>query len=230
MSKITEIFTPKREKKKKEKKIIIDHREKSSLVPSYLERQGFEIEYKQLNVADYIVKDVAIERKTTQDFIGSMLNQRLRKQIKELQQYDNRLLIIEGIEENELYSENEINRLNPNSVRGFLLSITLKHRVPIIYTKNEEDTAKYIEVLNKKQTSAQSQSWQAQKMNLSPTEQLQFIIESFPGIGPKTSKKLLEKFGTIQNIILAPTESLQEILGKKAETVREIIEREYKKD
>jgi len=233
---IESIFSkPEKQKKssknKKTKKIIIDHREKASLVPSYLEKQGFEIEYKQLNVADYIVRDVAIERKTIQDFISSMLNQRLRKQIQELQQYENRLLIIEGLEEGDLYSENnEINEtsgLNPNSIRGFLLSITLKHRVPIIYTKNEEDTAKYIEVLNKKQSSP-VMSWQAQKMNLSPEEQLQFIIESFPGIGPKTSKKLLEKFGTIQNIILAPTESLQEILGKKAETVREIIEREYK--
>lgn len=237
---IESIFSkPKKQEKspknKNTKKIIIDHREKSSLVPSYLERQDFEIEYQQLNVADYIVRDVAIERKTIDDFISSMLNQRLRKQIQELQQYENRLLIIEGLEERELYSNNnetendEKTGMNPNSIRGFLLSITLKHKVPIIYTKNEEDTAKYLEVLNKKQSSP-TMSWQAQKMNLSSEEQLKFIIESFPGIGPKTSQKLLEKFGTIQNIILAPTESLQEVLGKKAETVREIIERKYNKE
>src|SRR6056297_1136363 len=99
MNKLAEIFS-KTEKikksKKEEKKIIIDNRERASLVPSYLEKKGFEIEYKQLNVADYLVRDVAIERKTIQDFISSMLNQRLRKQIQELQQYENRLLIIEG--------------------------------------------------------------------------------------------------------------------------------------
>ncbi|HKL24575.1 MAG TPA: ERCC4 domain-containing protein [Candidatus Nanoarchaeia archaeon] len=240
MNKLNDIFSSLRkenkEKTKKEiKKIIIDHREKASLVPSYLRRQDFEIEFKQLNVADYLLRGIAIERKTIQDFINSMLNKRLSKQIKDLQQYKKRLLIIEGIEEEELYYENEKevdsknnNGLNPNSIRGFLLSITLKYNIPIIYTKNEEDTAKYLEVLNKKSFASKDKSWQAQKINLDKYEQLQFVIESFPGIGPKTSRKLLERFGTIQNIILAPTESLEEVLGKKAETVREIIEREYK--
>ena len=41
------------------------------------------------------------------------------------------------------------------------------------------------------------------------------------------AKKLLEKFGSIQNLILASTEDLKEILGIQAETIREIIERKY---
>ena len=44
--------------------IVIDYREKNSLVASELVKQGFMIEFKELNVADYIVKDVAIERKS----------------------------------------------------------------------------------------------------------------------------------------------------------------------
>jgi Fanconi anemia group M protein len=227
---IFEIFSqkPKKQSKnlnnRKPDKIIIDHRERNSLVPTHLTKLGHEIEIKELKVGDYITKDIVIERKTISDFISSMINKRLLKQLEELQQYPNKLLIIEGISEGELYSE-ENSSINPNAIRGFILSILLKHKIPIAYTKNAEDTARFISVLSKKQGS--TISLKAKKRNLSRTEQLEFIMEGFPNIGPKKAKLLLEKFGSIQNIILAPTEELEEILGKNASTIREIIERKY---
>jgi Fanconi anemia group M protein len=224
--KILNIFSKKEIKKtiNVPEKIIIDYREKNSLVYSYLIKNGFEIEFKELKVGDYIVKDVVIERKTVSDFLTSMINQRLIKQIEELKQYENKLIIIEGISEKELYEENK-EGINPNAIRGFLLSITLKHKIPLIFSKNSEDTAKFIEILSKKKE--KEINLNAKKKTLNKKEQLQFIIESFPGVGPKKARKLLEKFGSIQNIMLAPTEDLKEILGIQAENIREIIEREY---
>jgi len=204
--------------------IIIDYREKNSLVASYLVKQGFNIEFKELKIGDYIVKNTIIERKTVQDFISSMMNHRLINQIEELKQYENKLLIIEGISERELYNENSPG-VNANAVRGFLLSILLKHKIPMIFSKNAEDTAKFINVLSKKKE--KEINLNAKKKTLNKKEQLQFIIESLPGVGPKKAKKLLEKFGSIQNIILAPTEDLRDILGKQADNIREIIERKY---
>ena len=58
-------------------------------------------------------------------------------------------------------------------------------------------------------------------------EQLQFIIEGFPGIGPKTAKKLLTKFKTIKNIINASQEELREAVGKKADIIKNLINEEY---
>jgi Fanconi anemia group M protein len=224
---LLDIFSKKKpraiEEKPKEK-IIVDYREKNSLVASYLIKQGFEVEFKELKIGDYIVKNIIIERKTIQDFISSMINHRLINQIEELKQYENKLLIIEGISEKELYSEDD-SGINANAIRGFLLSILLKHKIPIIFSKNPEDTAKFINVLSKKKE--KEINLNAKKKILSKKEQLQFIVESFPGVGPKKAKKLLEKFGSIQNIILAPTEDLKEILGIQAENIREIIERRY---
>ena len=204
--------------------ILIDYREKNSLVASYLIKQGFEINFRELKIGDYIVKNIVIERKTVSDFISSMINKRLHRQIEELKQYENKLLIIEGISEQEIYKD-ENSGINANAIRGFLLSIALKHKIPLIFTKNSEDTARFIGVLSKKKE--KEINLNAKKKNLNKKEQLQFIIESFPGIGPKKSRKLLEKFGTIQNIILAPTEELEKILGIRAEHIREIIERKY---
>jgi len=231
-------------------KIIADYREKNCLVASELINLGLEIEFKELKVADYIVKDVAIERKTVSDFITSMVNRRLLNQLEELQQYENKLLIIEGIDEQELYSDETDVRfprrqleiayprqegkskktvgcfhgINANSIRGFLLSILLKHKIPIIFTKNSEDTAKFISILSKKKS--KELPLNIKKKSLNKKERLQFILEGFPSIGPKTAKKLLKHFKTIKGIINSPLEQLQNVLGKKADIFK-LINEEY---
>jgi len=60
--KILDLFSGRKREEKEKPKIIIDYREKNSLIPSILNSLGVEIELKELKVADYIVKDVAIER------------------------------------------------------------------------------------------------------------------------------------------------------------------------
>jgi len=220
------IFSTKKEIIKKElpkQRIIIDYREKQSLVISELVKLGFEIELRELKVADYIVKDVAIERKTVSDFISSMINKRLLNQIEELKQYKNKLLIIEGIDEQEIYPENK--GVSQNSIRGFLLSILLKHKIPILFTQNYKDTAQFIHRIAMKKN--QEMSIRANKKSLNKKEQMQFILEGFPGIGPKAAKKLLEKLSTLQNIFLAPQDKLKKILGKKAEIMIKIINDKY---
>jgi len=221
------IFSKKRKSKKEEKqkeKIVVDYREKNSLVYIYLKKRGFEVEFKELKIGDYIVKGTVIERKTISDFISSMINHRLIKQIEELKQHKNKLIIIEGFSEQHLYGKKD-ERVNSNAIRGFLLSIVLKHQIPIIFSRDSEDTAKFIDVLSSKKE--KELNLNAKKKTLSKKEQLQFIIESFPGIGPKKAKSLLKKFGSIQNITLASEEDLKEILGKRAKNMREIIERNY---
>ena len=223
---ILDIFSRKKQpiKSISKEKVIIDYREKNSLVFSNLIKLGLEIEFKELKIGDYIVKDVVIERKTISDFISSIINRRLSKQIEELKQFEKKLLISECIEEQEVYSDEDLG-MNANAIRVFLLSTVIKHKIPMIFTKNPEDTAKFINVISKKKV--KEISLNGMKKTLNKKEQLQFIIESFPGIGPKKSKELLTKFGTVQNIINAPIEELKKILGKKAETVIEIINREY---
>lgn len=218
---ILEIFPKQREKKEvieEKQKIIVDYREKNSLVISELIQLGLEIELRELKVADYLVNNIAIERKTVSDFISSMINGRIKRQLEEIQQYENRLLIIEGVEDQELYSDNNEKGVNANAIRGFLLSISLKHKTPIIFTKNEEDTAKFILILAKKKEIESSLN--VSKKSFNKRERMQFILEGFPGIGPKNAKKLLEKFKTIKNILNSPIEELERVIGKKAEVFK----------
>jgi Fanconi anemia group M protein len=214
------------EKDEKKEKIIIDYREKNCLVPSSLKRLGFDIEFRELKVGDYLVKDVIIERKTVSDFLSSMLNKRLINQIEELKSYENKLLIIEGLSEQEIYSDsNPRNGINANAIRGFLLSILLKHKIPILFTKNQEDTAKIMSVLSKRKE--KEISIKDKRKGTDSKIQKQLIIEGFPSIGPKTAKKLLEEFKSIKGIINDSEKEIEKILGKKAQPIKKIIEEDY---
>jgi len=217
------VLNPKKPDSVKQK-IIVDYREKNSLVSSVLVNLGFEIDFQNLKVGDYLVNDVAVERKTVSDFIGSMINRRLQRQLEELQQYKKRLLIIEGIDEQELYSDFSEKGVHANAVRGFLLSILLKSNTPIIYAKNSEDTAKFLAVLAKK--SNKEASLNVSKKNLTKKERMQFILESFRGIGPKTAKKLLKKFKTLKNLVNAPISEIEKEIGKKSEVFK-ILDEKY---
>jgi len=209
-------------------KIIVDIHEKNSLVVSELISQKIEIELRKIPVADYIVGNVAIERKTVSDFISSMIKKRLQRQLEEIKQYPKQLLIIEGVEEKELYNDNVEKGVHPNAIRGMLLSILLELNIPIILTKDYQDTAKFLILIKKKsEKSPQQASLKAKKKAYNLAQQQQFILEAFPSIGPATAKALLKNFKTIKAIINATQEQLEKVIKKKAEIIKKIAEAKY---
>ena len=216
------IFSKKPIKKTPELNITVDHREKNSLLISELLSKNFKIEYKQLPVADYLINGIAIERKTLSDLKSSIINKRVFSQLLELKQYPQHFLLIEGPQE-ELYDS----PLHENAMRGFLLAAALEFQTPIIFTKNAEDTSKYLSILAKQKPEKEI-PLRPSKILLTEKEQIQFILEGFPNIGPVTIKKLLKEFKTLKDIINAPLEDLQQILGKKAESFKALIERKIK--
>ena len=204
------IFSSKKQKENPKIKIIVDNREKNSLIPSILLSLDFQIEFKQLPIADYLINSTAIERKTISDLKSSIINKRIFSQLNEIKQYPKHFLIIEGPQE-ELYNNSV---LHQNAVRGFLLSAILEFQIPIIFANSEKETASYISVLANKKS--KEFSLRPSKISLNKEEQIQFILEGFPNIGPIKAKSLLQKFKSLKNIINASEEDLSEILGKRA--------------
>jgi Fanconi anemia group M protein len=188
-------------------KIIIDIHEKNSLIPSELSLLNIPFEFQALKVADYLINNIAIERKTLSDLQNSIIDKRIFSQLQEIKQYPSCLLLIENSERSKI--------LHENALRGFFLSVSLIHKIPIIFTENEKDTALYLSILAKKQPN-ENISIRPSKLSFSREEQIQFILEGFPNIGSATAKKLIDKFKSIKNIINASEQELQEILGKKA--------------
>jgi ERCC4-type nuclease len=220
MKQILNIFSKKKTKPLPQIKIQIDHREKNSLVPSELIKHGFQLEWKQLPVADYIIKNTAIERKTVADLKSSIVNKRIIQQLLELKQYPSHLLLVEGIIDEDIYSSPGIHE---NALRGFLLSVALEFQTPIIFTHNERDTARYLMVLAKKTTSPES-GIRASKIFRSKKDQQQFILEGFPNLGPTKAKALIKEYKTLNNIFNASEEELAEILGVRSKKFKELLD------
>lgn len=225
MKPIFNIFSKKQTKQEKKdrenqkNKIIIDFREKNSLIPSELLSLGHTIEFKHLQVADYIVNGVAIERKTISDLKGSIINKRIFQQIKEIKQFPKHLLLIEGLENNnDIYN----GIIHENAMRGFILSSLLEAQIPIVFTMNDRDTARYLSVLSKRDPNKEISL--RQKIPMNKEEQKQFILEGFPGIGPTTAKALIKKFKTLKNIFNADEKELAKILKTKTNSFKQILE------
>lgn len=228
------IFSKTKEEKSRKiekSKIIADLHEKNSLVSAELVELGVNVEFQHLKVGDYLIGNVAIERKTISDFISSMLNKRLLFQLEELKQYEKHLLIIEGLEEQELYNDDNDNKnnekrgLHSNAIRGMLLFTELEANCPIIFSKDYQDTAKFLYLIAKRMEKKKIPiSLHAKKKNLSFQEQKQYILESFPGIGPATAKKLLKEFKNLTSIFNATEEELKKILKSKTDFFKKLLE------
>ena len=210
---------PKKTKLKPTQLIIADVHEKNSLVLTQLHKSlEINLEIKPLKIADYMINDIAIERKTISDLISSMINKRLIQQLQQMQIYKKSLLIIEGDLDEVINEENNMAK----ALRGLLVSISTNSQTSIIRTQDYEDTAKYLITLAKQQLKPNQDISLHSRIPKTKKEQKQYILESFPNIGPAKAKQLLKKFKTIQQTINAKEKDLEPILKKRAKDFKDL--------
>jgi len=218
---IHNIFKKTRRKPIKTTLIIADIHEKNSLVIAELHKSTqVRLQIKSLKIADYIIGDIAIERKTVSDLISSMISKRLIQQLNQMQKYKQSLLIIEGDFQETLNEDTNISK----ALRGLVVSIITNYPTSIIFSQDYEDTAKYLITLAKQQLKSNQPISLHSRIPKTIKEQKKYILESFPNIGPKKAEKLLEKFKTVKETINAPEEELEEILKSKAKEFKDLIE------
>jgi ERCC4-type nuclease len=212
-------------------RIFADHRESASNVNRHLEELGAKVECRQLKVGDYILsKRVCVERKTTSDFIGSMMNQRLFRQLEEISSnFDSPVLILEGSPSN-LFC----NGIHPNAVRGALSSISVDYRIPMLWTQNPRETAAQIyRMAHREQIGKTTEVSVRGAKKPAETGRLQeFIVAGLPSVNSRLSARLLERFGSVKGVFTATHEELVEIdkIGdKKASQILEILDLKYRK-
>jgi len=188
-----------------------------------------DVKVKSLPTADIIVSNkIGIERKTIQDFVNSIIDKRIFTQLKDLKNnFENPIIILEGKED--IYS---VRNIHPNAIRGMLATIVSSFNIPIINTKDSQDTAEFIKILANREQSNNEKEFAINfsKKPMTTKEQQEFIIESLPGIGPSLSKSLLRKFKKVKNIINADINELKKVnkMGpKKAKEIQLILEEIY---
>lgn len=180
-------------------------------------------------MGDYILSDrIAVERKETQDFVSSLIEQKLFEQISNLSRaYEKPVLIIEG---ESLFN---CRGMNPNAIHGAISSISLDFGVSIFYTRDAEDTASLLMQIAKREQVDEKREVNMHGRKAAPMlpQQQEYIISSISDIGPKAARNLLQHFGSVENVMKASYEELLEVdnIGPKtAAKIREIVGSEYK--
>ncbi len=208
--------------------IVVDPGELKSGIVELLRDLGMETEIAPLQVGDYLLSQRAcVERKTAQDFVASIKTKRLFRQLLELKENCERpLFLIEG------YHLYEVKGVRPSGIRGALALITVCHGIPVVFTRDKQDTAEYLATIWRQEHALRRPiSLHPKRKALSPSDEIERIVGSFPGVGPTLTRELLTRYGTIEELLAASVEDLKSVpmVGeKKASRIKEILRREYR--
>ncbi len=213
--------------------ILADHREIASNVTRHLRSFDADVRESQLKVGDYIVSErVAVERKAIQDFIQSIIDQRLFKQLEELTcSYERPVVMLEGNPEALFLERN----MHANTIRGVLSSVAIDYRVPLMWTRNSKESAAQIYWMAYREQVKESKELQIRcsKRNHTLAHKQEFLIAGLPNISNVLSRRLLSHFGTVRDVYDATPEELVQVEGigkEKAKRIWDLINSGYKRD
>jgi DNA excision repair protein ERCC-4 len=203
---------------------VVDFREKPSGIIDLMIAGGIDVQIKHVVHGDFILDGViTVERKTAGDFIVSIMDGRLFRQVANLKKNcDHPVLLIEG---NPFRTGLKMSR---SSIRGALLNVQTVWKVPVVHSRSIEESLELMQIM----------AWQFKKMStVMPlragyrprrlsTRQL-YVLQGFPGVGPHLAKRLLNHFGSVAAVLAASSETLKGVKGVgrvTAETIREVLD------
>ena len=206
--------------------ILVDDREAASGVLEYLDTvPGLRVCVQRLHTGDYVVAGAAIfERKSACDFAGSLIDGRLFAQASRLARQPQRAaFILEG-----LPSAWETLGVPREALQGALVSLALIFDLPVLRTRNVEETAHVLLYAARQLARLQRADplpYRLNKAKRRRTRQLR-ILQSLPGIGSDRAKHLLDHFGNVQACFTASAKDLCRVPGiglKTATAIRDLL-------
>ncbi len=204
--------------------IIVDSRERNSTIVKELVKRDVHIIFEKLTVGDYICSDqVVVERKEKDDFISSIMDNRLFNQAKLLSSSTIKpIMLIEGKES--LFSS----ALHPHAIAGSISALAVDFGIPLIFTKNQYETAEILYSILKREQEEKKRSISIGiKKGAGLKNQLEKTVATFPHVDYKMATRLLRKFGSLRELILARREEYKELKGIGEKIANDIIEYTY---
>ncbi len=207
--------------------IVVDTRELSSSVVRELLSLGIISKPKRLEVGDYILSSrVCVERKTTEDFLQSIIDGRLFEQaIAMKRSYARPVILVEG---DSLYTSRN---LSPQAIRGALAAIAVDLGIPVFFTASESESAALIASIARREQ-LEGERYVEVRGGKPATlgEQQEFLVAGLPGINTTLARRLLKEFGSVERIFTASREELMRVHGigeKIAEEIRRVVSSPY---
>jgi len=212
--------------------ILVDSKEtKAKRLFEYLSQHA-EIEVLNLTVGDYIVGDILVERKSSVDFIKSIVDGRLWNQLRNLKEAsENPLILIEGSLAFPI--RKGITKIHQNVVIGAVASLIVDWKVPVVVLPSYTWTAELLVRMDKKFTEPDKKTFfraRAKPKALTPDDEIRRVVEGLPDVGPETAHRLLKRFKTLKRLFCATRAELASVPGigeKRAARLESLFNREY---
>jgi Fanconi anemia group M protein len=210
--------------------IIADSREGASTTVRELTKFNLSIKIESLVTSDFVLSDrVAVERKTVDDLANSIMDGRLFDQLIAMKNaYQIPILLVEG-DRSEL-----IRGIKPESLMGALASVLVDYQIPVVWTKDSEETALLMFSIARREQIKERREprIRTERKPVSVEELQEFIVASLPSIDATRSQSLLERFETVEKVFTVSKEELSEVKGigeKISERIREILTAKYRR-
>lgn len=189
--------------------ILVDVREPERIV-EMLKSMGVELHTRRLSIADYVIThssySIAVERKDANDYLNSILDGRLFDQVYNLSKsYEVSFICIIGTP--------DFVRLKKEAFLGSLLSIALKTkgRVVPVQFENEFDFCLALKLLNRQVENGKVTAFPM--LRKFKVEDSIAMLTAIPGIGVEKARRLLNRFGSVYNIVNASIADLMKVEG-----------------
>ncbi|MBN3036043.1 MAG: hypothetical protein JW861_10700 [Bacteroidales bacterium] len=204
--------------------IRVDFRERRSGIPEMIRKRGVRVIIDNLKTGDYLINDeILVERKTREDFIGSLVQNRLFGQCARLRQSAYApLLIIEG---NPYVTGHKI---SAEAIRGALVSVSVAWQIPVLIADGPSETCDIMLLAGRQMVYPGNPLHRKGRKGRMKEDQRSSFLQGLPGIGARLAVALLKRFGSVQAVVNSSPGQMMEVDGigkKKAAGIRSFLEK-----
>lgn len=182
--------------------VLVDHRERNSVIPDALAAAGLDVRLTDLPVGDYVLgAGLAVERKGPDDLGASIRDGRIFDQAVRLQSaFAQAVLLVEG----------EPRGIAEDAWRGAVCRL-IEDGFTVVHSLDADDSAAWIVRLAKRARRAgpTTPTHGPRRSPRHPSAQAEAMLSVVPGISTTMARSLLAAYGTLAQVAAAAPEGLR---------------------
>jgi ERCC4-type nuclease len=207
--------------------IVVDSNE-AAMEPKIikaLQNDGIPVKTQKLPAGDYFISPFIFERKTSSDFIRSIRDGALWRELDGIKRMEflNPILLVEG----SFVKALKFSKFSIKSIYGALWSVATSWKTQIIATSNQFHTAVLFSVVYKNLLISKEKKIYPIKYKPKSTtldEKIRAVVEGYPDVGPILALNILNYFDNIKNFVNADKDELVRVKGIGVKLAGEIYE------
>ena len=206
--------------------VYVDTRELAQFVDK-LRYRGALVEVKQLDIGDFVVSsDIVIERKTIDDFVKSIYDGRLFKQLVNMaSKYPKQVLVVQG-------EKKDLSGISEPAFYGALASIVSDFKVPVFFGASEREVIEIIYHIARREQIEKKRGTKIREGRKPATlaDKQRYIASGIPGVDAVLADRLLSKLSTLERLFSASEDELRSVEGigdVMAQRIRQLASAKY---